>query len=215
MASASGSSAGRWRRNARGRELPGDAQEQAHLHVRRLAVGRYIQRRRVLMTVDEDQAGPAVVVAQAGDGAQQHRALTAIDDREATGGQRCTHVLAKRLDQRQQGRLVHQPRAGGTTRVGGRQREIGCADVTLTEGTFQAGVAQRLGRASLVPNTTEAVEGSADQLNARRQTANLQHRLAHRVGSFVTMAFHRSSIRRTFQTETETAQTMMNNTTIA
>ena len=124
-------------------------------------------------------------------------------------------MLAKRVDQRQQGRLVHQPRAGGTTRVGGRQRELGAPDVTFTEGAFQAGVAQRLGRASLVPSTTEAVEGCADQLNARRQTANLQHRLAHRVGSFVTMAFHRSSIRLTFQTEAETAQTTMNNPTIA
>ena len=93
----------------RGREPPGDAQEQTHLHVRRLAVGRYIERRRILVTVDEDQAGPAMVVAQAGHGAQQHRALAAVEDREATGGQRLAHVLAKRVDHRQQGRLVHQP----------------------------------------------------------------------------------------------------------
>ena len=133
------------------------------------------------MPVDEDQAGPAVVVAQGGHSAQQHRALTAIDDREATGGQRLPHVLAKRLDQRQQGRLVHQPRAGGTTRVGGRQREIGAPNVTLTEGTFQAGVAQRLGSAGLVPNPTEAVEGRADQLNAGRQQE--LGGLAHRDGA--------------------------------
>jgi hypothetical protein len=117
------------------------------------------------MTVDKDQAGPAVVVAQPIHGAEQHGALTAVDDREATGGQRCTHVLAKRADQRQQGRLVHQSRAGGTTRVGGRQREIAPPHLTLTEGTLQAGVAQRLGRASLVPNATEAIKRSADQLN--------------------------------------------------
>jgi hypothetical protein len=117
------------------------------------------------MTVDEDQTGLALVIAQASHGAQQHRALAAVDDRKAIGGQRCTHVLAKRVDQRQQGRLVHQPRAGGTTRVGGRQGEIGPPHLTLTEGTLQAGVAQRLGRTSLVPNTTEAVKGSADQLH--------------------------------------------------
>jgi hypothetical protein len=148
----------------RGRELPGDAQEQAHLHVCRLAVGRYVQRRRVLMTVDEDQAGTAVVVAQAIHGAEQHRALTAVDDREAIGGQRGTHVLAQRVDQRQQGSFVHQPRAGGATRVGGRQPEIGPLYPALTEGALQAGVAQRLGRASLVPDTTEAVKRGADQL---------------------------------------------------
>jgi hypothetical protein len=124
-------------------------------------------------------------------------------------------MIAKRLRQRQQGGLVDQPRTCSTTWVGGRQREIGAPHLTRTEGALQAGIAQRLGGAGLVPDTTEAVEGCPDQLNTRRQTANLSHRLAHRVGSLLSMAFHRSSIRRTFQTETETAHTMMNSTTMA
>ena len=52
------------------------------------------------MTVDKDQAGPAMMVAQAAHRAQQHRAFSAVDDRKATGGQRRSHVLVKRLDQR-------------------------------------------------------------------------------------------------------------------
>ena len=90
------------------RPLTGQAQQQGDLHVRRLATCRQIHRRGVLVPVHEHQARPASDVTQRGNGSEQHRAISAVHEREPASRQRGAHPAVQRVDHLQQRPLVEQ-----------------------------------------------------------------------------------------------------------
>ena len=133
---------------------PVSAEEQTDLGVGRLAVLGDVQRHGVLVAVDEHQPDVADVIAQAGDDAQQRRAVTAVDEREPARRHRCPDPCVERVGHGQQCGFVDQAGRRAAGRIRGGQVEVVVVDhMVVVERVAQSGVVQHTRRAGLIART--------------------------------------------------------------
>ena len=77
------------------------------------------------MSVDEEQGGSAVGIANRGNGAEQGRAVAAVEEREAAGPQRRSHSRVHGLHHLQQRSLVEEPGQLTSGRIGFGHDDVG------------------------------------------------------------------------------------------
>ena len=149
------------------RPFTGQAQQQGDLHVCRLAARGQVHRRGVLVPVHEHEGCPASDVTQRRNSGEQHRAISAVHEREPASRQRGAHPAVQRVDHLQQRPLVEQSRADGALSDWAGKHQIRLHGHIRAKYRRQARGAQCLRRTGLARGTAHAVERHPDHVDQR------------------------------------------------
>jgi len=115
------------------------------------------------MSIDEEQGGTTVDIAERRNGTKQDRTVAAVDEREAASLQRPSHPSVHGLHHLQQCSLVEEASETTSGRIGFGHNNVG-GDTCTGERRGQSGISQPGGSHRLSQRTTGAIEAHAGEV---------------------------------------------------